>query len=58
MRYFDDYEVFKTINPVERLRIARRNLTKNLAITTYYFNKRVRAFIEEVLKPKFNIIDY
>ena len=58
MRHYNNYEVFKQANLVERLRIARRNLTKNLIITIYYFDRRVYKFVKEVLKLKFNVVDY
>ena len=58
MRQYDDYEAFRQAMPVKRLRMARRNLTRNPIIAVYYFDRRVRAFIEEVLKLKFNVVDY
>ncbi len=53
-----DYQTCKVGTSQERINIARRNLRGNPHIAAAHSERRFRALLENVLKPKFNIIDF
>ncbi|SMY30034.1 unnamed protein product [Zymoseptoria tritici ST99CH_1A5] len=53
-----DFERWLTLPPDERARVARENLKNNPHVADAHFERRFKLFLEKVLKPKFNVVDY
>lgn len=52
------YEEWKQGPEQTRLRISRENLRDNPHIAAHHFFRRYNVFRDQVLIPKFNIIDH
>ena len=57
MKHMPGYEEWKIAVPQRKIAIARENVKTNPHVTAYHFHTRFKAFKEQVLKPKFNIVD-
>ena len=53
-----NYEAWKEATGREKIRIATENIRDNPHIAAYHFHKRFNLFIEHILIPKFNVINY
>ncbi|EGP82368.1 uncharacterized protein MYCGRDRAFT_97535 [Zymoseptoria tritici IPO323] len=56
--HMPDFERWLTLPPDERARLARENLKNNPHVADAHFERRFKLFLEKVLKPKFNVVDY
>jgi hypothetical protein len=57
-RHMPRYAAFCAADNRGKIAIARQNLKENPHIAAYHFHQRFESFIQHVLKPKFNIVEY
>ena len=58
MRHFDNWDAWLTATPIQRHCMARQNVISHHHITTHNFDVHVRAVMDQILTPKFNVVDY
>ncbi|CAE6994928.1 ATP-dependent DNA helicase PIF1 [Pyrenophora teres f. teres] len=58
MQHMPRYEEWKAASSDVRVRIARENLRDNPHIVAFHFHRRLQVFSEEVLRDKFNMVDF
>ncbi|KAF5578398.1 ATP-dependent DNA helicase PIF1 [Fusarium pseudoanthophilum] len=56
-RHMPEYTNWQNANNRGKMAIARKNLKENPHIAAYHFNARFTSFLENVIKPKFNVTE-